>query len=113
MSISCKGYGENVLTFSTNITGAGVPVAVNGNNSVEPAPADKDFIGITTYADGEIAGVFIDGYVEVPYTGTTPSFGFTALVSDGSNGVKTSTTSNHFVKVVYTDPAKRIVGFIL
>lgn len=116
MSISTNGYGENILTFNTNVTEVGVPVLIGGLSIVQKAPAEKDFLGFTCYADGEIAGVIMDGYVEVPYTGSIPAFGFTALVSNGSNGVKvpsSSATSNHIVRVLKIDTDKKIVGFIL
>ena len=113
MSISVKGYGENVLTFNTELTEAGVPVTVGADSTVSKATADSDFIGFTTYADGEIAGVIVDGYVEVPYTGSVPPYGFAALVSNGTNGVKTSTSSKHIVRVVKVDIDTRTVGFIL
>ena len=116
MSFSCKGYRENILTFKSDLTKVGVPVTIAGVSEVLQAPAEKDFIGITCYADGKMAGVIMDGYVEMPYTGTIPSFGYTYLVSDGSNGVKTpasTTTSKHNVIVLKLDTTKKIVGFIL
>lgn len=113
MSISCKGYGENVLTFNTNLTEAGVPVAVDADRHASLAAEDTDFIGFTTYADGKIAGVIVDGYVEVPYTGTVPTYGFTPLVSNGTNGVKLSTDSKHIVRVIRVDTYNNTVGFIL
>ena len=113
MAISFKGYGENVLTFESTLQGAGVPVIIDEDNMAIKASADKDFIGFATYADGEIAGVLIDGYVEVPYTGTAPKYGFNALVSDGNTGVKTSADSKHIVRVIKLDTDKRTVGFIL
>ena len=111
-----KGYGENVLTFETEITDVGVPVTLNSNGEVSKAAAGNDFIGFTSSADGKIAGVIIDGYVEAPYTGTAPSYGFCALVSNGTNGVKTAdsgATSKHIVRVLKVDKGNEIVGFIL
>lgn len=113
MAISFKGYGENVLTFNTELTEVGAPVYVTANKKVVLASADADFIGFTTYADGEIAGVIVDGYVEVPYTGATPAYGFCSVVSNGKDGVKTSTTTKHVVRVLKIDTENNIVGFIL
>ena len=116
MSISFKGYGEKVLTFKTSLTEVGVPITPGTDCTAYRATADRDFIGISCSADGEYAGVIVDGYVEVPYTGSAPNFGFCNLVSNGSNGVKTpgsSTTSNHIVRVIKIDTQNKIVGFIL
>ena len=115
MYISFNGYGENVLTFNTELSKAGVPVSVDDDCKVKETPAEKDFIGITRYADGELAGVIVDGYVEATYTGSKPTFGYCNLVADGSGGVKVAsgTTSNHIVRVLKVDTDKNIVGFIL
>lgn len=116
MAISFKGYGENVLTFNAELSEVGVPVDVAMGEMVTKAQAEKDFIGITCYADGKFAGVIVDGYVEVPYTGGSPSYGYCNLVANGSGGVKSpdsGTTSNHFVRVLRVDSENRIVGFIL
>ena len=113
MSISCKGYGENVLTFNTKLTEVGAPVYIGADNKALLASADNDFVGFTTYADGEIAGVIVDGYVEVPFTGAAPSYGFTSVVSNGKDGVKSSITSKHVVRVLKIDNQNKIVGFIL
>lgn len=113
MSFSFKGYGENVLTFPTKLTEAGIPVEVGANSVVSKAAADKDFIGVTSYADGELAGVILNGYVELPYTGTAPAFGFSALAANGTGGVKTASSATHLVKVIKVDTSKKTVGFIL
>lgn len=116
MAISYKGYRENILTFNSDITKVGVPVIVGANSKVFLASADTDFIGFTCYADGKLAGVIVDGYVEVPYTGNAPLYGSVSLVSNGSNGVKTassSSTTKHVVRVIKLDTANKIVGFIL
>ena len=116
MSFSYQGYGENILTFKSKLTKVGLPVTITRENEVIQASAESDFIGVTCYADGNMVGVIIDGYIEMPYTGVAPSFGCTYLVSNGSNGVKSpgsSTTSKHSVRVLKIDPSSSTVGFIL
>ena len=116
MPISFKGYGENVLTFNTTLTKIGVPVSVSTECKVVEAAADKDFIGITCYADGEFAGVIMDGYVEMTYTGSSPTLGYCNLVANGSGGVKAAASgagSNHIVRVLKVDTDNKIIGFIL
>lgn len=115
MAISFKGYGENVLTFNPEVFKTGVPVSIHSGCAVREAAAEKDFIGITCYADNEVAGVIVDGYVEMPYTGSMPAYGYCNLVADGSGGVKVpaGSTSNHVVRVLKIDVENNIVGFIL
>ena len=116
MSISFKGYGENVLTFESKVSEAGVPVTVAEECTVRAAAADKDFIGITCEVNGEVAGVIMDGYVEMTYTGNTPAYGYCNLVADGSGGVKVAASgaaSDHIVRVLKIDIKNKIVGFIL
>lgn len=116
MYISFKGYGENILTFRTVFDDIGVPAIAADDYYIYKAPAEADFIGITCFTDGECAGVIMNGYVEVPYTGTTPDLGFSKLVSDGTGGVKipaSSTECNHVVRVLKVDRENKIVGFIL
>ncbi len=113
MSVSFKGYGENVLTFKSILKDKNTLVKINSDSSVSKALADEDFIGITVYADGKYAGVVVDGYVEMKYSGTKPAEGFGALVSDGANAVKSSTTSKHIVRIIKVDSDNGIVGFIL
>lgn len=102
-----------MLTFPTKLTEAGIPVVVGENSEVSKAAADKDFIGVAVSANGEFAGVILNGYTELPYTGTAPAFGFCALAANGTGGVKTSTSSNHIVKVIKVDTVNKTVGFIL
>ena len=116
MAISFKGYGENVLTFNTNVFKVGVPVDIHADSIVGEAPANKDFIGITCYVDKDIAGVIMNGYVEMPYTGSAPALGFCNLVADGTGGVKAAASgsaANHIVRVLKVDTDNNIVGFIL
>lgn len=116
MSISFKGYGENVLTFKSEVSEAGVPVIVTADCVVRAAAADKDFIGIACEVNGDVAGVIMDGYVEMTFTGNTPAYGYCHLVADGSGGVKAAasgTASDHIVRVLKIDTENNIVGFIL
>lgn len=116
MSISFKGYGENVLTFNSKASKIGVPVRIDEDREVREASAENDFIGVTSSIDGKMAGVIMDGYVELPYTGNKPTYSYCYLVANGSGGVKmpaSGTTSNHIVRVLTVDTENKIVGFIL
>ncbi len=110
-----NGYGENALTFSvdSNSTKKGAPVKCDLKETVKGVSDGEDFIGICKNIDSAKATVIMDGYVEVPYTGTQPTFNYCGLVGNGSGGVKTSATAKRNYKVLKVDKDKNIVGFIL
>ncbi len=112
-SVSYNGYRENVLTFDSNLSSVGF-LAMLANDGVAVQCIDNsDFIGVAVSNDGNHAGIQTDGYVEIPYTGDPPLHGYCALVSDGKNNVKISTTSKHIVRVIKVDKDKKIVGILL
>ena len=86
MSVSTKGFCENVLTLkaASGLT-AGVPVAVSANDTVSSAGADAKFCGVGVNVNGGYAGVQLCGAVTLPYTGTeAPAVGYAALAADGA-----------------------------
>ena len=92
MSVSTKGFCENVLTLkAASGLKAGVPVNVNGG----------------------YAGVQLSGVVTMPYTGTdAPAVGYAALASDGADGVKASTKGNTYL-VLSVNTTAKTVSFML
>jgi len=109
-----KGYSENVITIRKDETAtAGYPVSV-GDNGVNNAVANAGFIGICRSVREGFCGVQTQGYAEVPYTGTTPSYGYVKLVANGNGGVLVKTDASvPFVKVLKVDTDNKTVGFIL
>ena len=97
MSVSTKGFCENVLTLkAASGLKAGVPVAVSANDTVSAAGADAKFCGVSVNVNGGYAGVQLSGVVTMPYTGTdAPAVGYAALAADGAGGVKVSTKGNN------------------
>ena len=74
--------------------------------------ADGDsFCGVTTTVRGGYAGVMLHGIVTVPYTGTVPGLGKTALSADGKGGVKAGSGDTYLVLDVDED-AKTIKLFL-
>lgn len=70
MSVSTKGFCENVLTLkAASGLKAGVPVAVSANDTVSAAGADAKFCGVSVNVNGGYAGVQLSGVVTMPYTG--------------------------------------------
>ncbi len=113
MNISFNGYEDKVLTFATSSATVGAPVSLSANKTVSNAASGADIIGVAVSAKNGIAGVKMEGYIELPYTSTAPTVGFCGLVADGSNGVKVSTTSAKKYKVLSVDTTNSTVGFIL
>ena len=82
MSVSTKGFCENVLTLkAASGLKAGVPVAVSANDTVSAAGADAKFCGVSVNVNGGYAGVQLSGVVTMPYTGTdAPAVGYAARI---------------------------------
>lgn len=113
MSVSTKGFCENVLTLkAASGLKAGVPVAVSANDTVSAAGADAKFCGVSVNVNGGYAGVQL-GVVTMPYTGTdAPAVGYAALASDGADGVKASTKGNTYL-VLSVNTTAKTVSFML
>lgn len=113
MSVSTKGFCENVLTLkAASGLKAGVPVAVSAN-AVSAAGADAKFCGVSVNVNGGYAGVQLSGVVTMPYTGTdAPAVGYAALASDGADGVKASTKGNTYL-VLSVNTTAKTVSFML
>lgn len=113
MSISVNGFGEGILTFKAadGLT-AGVPVKVSANDTVAACAASNIFCGIAVEVSGGYAGVQLKGFVTLPYTGTAPALGLTALCANGNGGVKADTNGEkHLVTNVNTTAST--VSFML
>ena len=91
MSVSTKGFCENVLTLkAASGLEAGVPVAVSANDTVSAAGADAKFCGVSVNVSG----------------------GYAALASDGAGGVKASTKGNTYL-VLSVNTTAKTVSFML
>lgn len=115
MKVSFEGVGESVVTFynsKTAAAGAGVPVKMSGNGEVSACADGDRFFGVALACDTDFAAIQTDGYVELVYTGSAPTVGFTKLVSGGGSGVKTAETGGEFL-VVDVDTVNKIIGLML
>ena len=109
MSVSTKGFCENVLTLKA----ASGLTAVSANDTVSSAGADAKFCGVGVNVNGGYAGVQLCGAVTLPYTGTeAPAVGYAALAADGAGGVKVSTKGNNYL-VLNVNTAAKTVSFML
>ncbi|NLP48702.1 MAG: hypothetical protein GX345_07145 [Clostridiales bacterium] len=114
MSISFKGFAQSAATFraDSSLKTIGGPVKPAALASVKPAAAGDDFCGITLGLKPPYATVLLGGYTRLPYTGTAPTLGYTALAADGSGGVKVSEGARKIL-VLEVDTSTKTVGFIL
>lgn len=109
MDISFIGYKENVITFECESTvTAGKLVKMSASGKVANAAANDGFIGVALSVRDGYAAVQLDGYVEMPKSGTI-NVGYNKLVA-ASSGVKTSESGIDRL-VVCSDSST--VGFIL
>lgn len=113
MSIAFNGYNEQILTFENNGAVVGSPAKISAAKTVSKCADGNDFVGIVTSERGGAAGVQVDGYVEIKYSGTAPDLGFSGLVADAFGGVKESESAAKKYKVLFVDTENTVVGFIL
>ncbi len=108
-----KGFNENVCTFkaSGNIA-AGQPVTLCDNCTVLASLENTEFHGVAVSYRNGAAAVQLTGYVELPYSGTAPGIGTTALVADGNGGVMMGEAGKK-VLVISVDTVSETVGIIL
>ena len=112
MAISFDSIGQVCVTAAVSGQVApGCPVAYTGCCQVSPCADNGKIHGIVaSYADG-YAAVTLRGFVTVPYTGSAPAVGFTALAAAGANAVKASGTTAYLV--VDVDTVNQTVTFLL
>lgn len=111
--VSYKGFNQGVLTFKANGVQIGAPVSIDMNGNAVKAINGNEFVGICVGVHDGYATVQISGYVEIKYSGSISASGYAALVSDGKNGVKSSTTNLARYKMIKNDTENNVVGFIL
>ncbi len=122
MTVSFMGWKERAATFEADEElKAGSVAKVSGSGEVSACSAGDKFAGIVLSCRGGFAAVQLEGYAEVPYTGTAPSAGYQLLCADGTGGVKTAEVGQSeqaFSKgreylVVMVDAESQTAGIIL
>lgn len=113
MNVSFSGFNENSTTFNCaqNVE-AGKAVKVSENGTVALCTSGDVFCGVATDVRGECATVQLTGYIRMPYTGTAPALGYTALASDGNGGVAQG-EGGKLCLVTDVDTTDNTVGFML
>lgn len=89
MKVSFEGIGQWCATFLGDVSEGGV-VKVSGAGQAADCEAGDPFCGAAVCAGEGACTVQMGGFVTVPYSGTAPAPGYTALTADGLGGVKTA-----------------------
>lgn len=112
MSVSFQGTQEVVMSFEAGSVTVGAPVAISNNNQVSDATDGQLPVGVALHVRQGIAAVQMKGYLELPYSGTVPSLGWSRFVADGLGGVKTAADGLACL-IVNVDSATQTVGLYL
>lgn len=112
MSNSYKGFNNQILTFKKGTALEVNKLATMGSDGTAVTATNK-FIGVVDSIRGEVVGIQLEGYVEVSYSGTTPTFGRAALKADSNGSVSVETSGTSYYTVIHIDTTNKIVGFIL
>lgn len=114
MSVSFKGINEQVVTFKTEEELAvGTLVTVSDNGTVSPCAANGKIVGVVVSSRESIAAVQISGFVTLPYSGSVPALGVTAIAAASDTKIKADATNGKLVTVVETDTAALTAGILL
>lgn len=110
--ITFDSIHETYVTFNAEENlDAGQVCKISDDSAVGPCAAGDDFCGLARQVRCGLAGVVLSGYVEVPYSGTAPALGSTALCADGDGGVKAGGEKEYLV--VSVDTTLQTVGFFM
>lgn len=113
MAISFDAIGEKYVTFYADDSAQdGKLCKVTANGTVGKCAANDGFCGIITQVRGGTASVLMGGYAELPYTGTAPALGYTALAAAGDESVKAAESGRKYL-VVNVDTTAKTVGLFL
>ena len=113
MATAFNSIALECATFQVNGTlTVGEPCKMVADKTVGLCASGNDFIGVVQQVRGKTATVAIRGFVTVPYSGTMPAVGRTALVGNGSHGVVTGDAGT-VRTVVYRDQENKTVTFLL
>lgn len=112
MSVSYDSIGQVCVTANlSQEIAAGSPVKFTDNAQVAPC-ADGDTVhGVLVSGRQGLGAVALRGFVTLPYSGTAPAVGMTALAAAGAGKVKAGGSVSYLVTQV--DTANTTVTFLL
>ena len=97
MNVSFYGVGQWCATFLTDSAQEGKVVKISANGTVAPCGDGEVFCGVASAVGKGACSVQLGGFVTLPYTGSAPALGYSALVADSAGGVKTGGTGSYLV----------------
>lgn len=113
MKISLSGYNEAVATLICGENAKkGDIVKISENYTVAPCAAGNDFAGVILSASEGRAAVQLGGSVTLPYSGTAPALGYTAVSADGAGGIKADTAGRKML-IFAVDTDAKLADIIL
>lgn len=114
MSISFKGFNEQVLTFKTEAElAAGTLVKMSGNGTVAPCESGDKIIGVVISCRDNTAGVQVGGYITLPYSGAEPSPGYCSICAASETEITQDSSNGKLLAVLETDTAAATAGILL
>ena len=112
MAITFGEIGKQYVTFESDDAEAGQVCKMSANGTVTVCEEDDGFIGVVDSIRGGFASVVLNGYVELPYSGTAPSVGFATLLADGEGGVCADEDGREYL-IVNVDTTAGKIGLFL
>ena len=100
MNISYEAIGHLSVTFPAGDCVAAQVCKMGADGSVAPCGDGDTPCGVVESVHSGKAAVQIHGFAQVTYSGDAPAMGYTALVADGSGGVKTGAGKQYLVVAV-------------
>lgn len=108
MSVSFGGFNENTATFkATEDIAKNSTVKMSASETVAPCEGGEAFCGVAVDCSGGYVSVQLSGAVTMPYTGTAPEAGYTALAGDGES-VAVSEQGREYLAVAVDETAKTV-----
>ena len=108
--VGFDGIGSMVITVKDDGLALGQPCKCSGGKAMTKAAAAEAFHGVCLWQREDIAGVQVDGFITLPYTGSAPAVGFGILAANGSGGVQTA-ASGMSRMIVDVDSVLKTVTF--
>ena len=112
MAITFGAIGKQHVTFASDDAEEGQVCKMSANGTVTVCEEDDGFIGVVESIRGGFASVVLEGYVELPYSGTAPDLGYAILASDG-DGKVAEAEEGRTCLVVSIDSTNHILGLFL
>jgi hypothetical protein len=114
MKVSFEGTKVGNLSFEAgSAVTPGFPVSLSGNRVVSNAAEGVAPVGVCVWVRKGVACVQVSGYTTLPYSGTAPALGVSAVKANGNGGVSAASSGGLTVRVLEVDTTAGTVGVLL